>query len=316
MSNLQFIINTVAPVFCIVALGYFLKKAGLITPRFITLSSKIVFSVSLPVLIFLEVSEIDLKEVFDLKVVIFVYLGYLILFGLVWLLSLPLAQEGRDRGVFIQGAVRSNFAIIGLALIANLFGKEGLAAGSLLLGFVVPLFNILSVVALTVPKHRNTAIAWGNIGLEILKNPLIIAVVVAIPFSLVNIQLNSLVKTTADYVASIALPLALLGIGGSLRIREISSASAIAVAAAVLKLIFFPVIFTAAAYLIGIRDIELGVIFILTASPTAIASFIMAEAMDCNGKLAGHIVLISTLGSIFTITFGLFLLMSWGFLPA
>jgi len=316
MGDIQFILDTVAPVFCIIALGYFLRKVGLITPQFITLSSKIVFSVSLPVLIFLEVSEIDLQEVFDLKVILFVYLGYLILFGLVWLISLPLAREGRDRGVFIQGAFRSNFAIIGLAIIANLFGKEGLASGSLLLGFLVPVFNVLSVVALTVPKHTGRIISWGKIGLEILKNPLIIAVIVALPFSLIHLQLNSLVKTTADYVASIALPLALLGIGGSLRIRDIPSASGLAVTAALLKLIFFPVIFTTAAYLIGIRDVELGVVFILTASPTAIASFIMAEAMDCNGKLAGHIVLISTLGSILTITFGLFLLMSWGLLPA
>ena len=314
MQNLILIFGLVFPVFLIIALGYFLKRLGTINDSFISLSTKIVFNVSLPALIFTEVSKVSLGEVFDIKMIVFVYSGIIISFIVIWLISIPLLKDGKDRGAFIQGSFRSNFAIIGLALISNIFGSEKLGKASLLLAFIVPLFNILSVIALMVPIRKERQLNAAKALLEIIKNPLIIAVILAAPFSYYRWELPTVITTTVDYLAALSLPLALIGIGGFMNFEGIKKASFTAILSAVFKLVLIPLAACVIAYELNFPAGDMGIIFIFFGCPTAIVSFIMAEAMGSNGKLAGNIVLMTTLGSIITITTGLFILKQNGLL--
>lgn len=311
MQNIIIIADSVAPVFLIVALGIFLRQIKLINDDFIGLASRLVFSISLPALVFSELSNFDLSKSFDINEIIFLYIATIISYLLVWFFTIPFLKDGRDRSAFIQGAFRGNFAIIGFALIENLFGKEGLGKASIVLAFILPLYNVLAVIALTVPMKKEKGLDISKTFLEIIKNPLILAVIIALPFSIFKIHMINLVSKSIDYIASLALPLALICIGGSLNIKEIKEASVKAFSASAYKIVFIPLVFTYAAYLTGFRGEMLGIIFFLFSSPTAIASFIMAEAMGSNGKLAGNIILISTLSSVVTITAGLVILKSF-----
>ena len=307
MQNLIFSLTLVAPVFLIVALGYFLKRIGIINENFVSVSSKIVFTISLPALIFLEISSIQLEEILNVGQITFVYAGTLITFGTVWFIAGFFTKDGKDKASFIQGSFRGNFAIVGLAIIVNYYGIENLGKASLVLAFTIPLYNVLSVIALTVPlkeKERH----YSKTLFEIVKNPLILAVVAAIPFSYFGISIPEVLHTTGSYLSALALPLALIGIGGFLNFSDITRESSLTVISTILKLIIFPAAMTFAAYLLGFYGIDLGIIFILFACPTAIASFIMAEAMGANSKLAGNILLLTTLASVITITLGLFIL--------
>jgi malonate transporter and related proteins len=307
LQNLIFSLTLVAPVFLIVALGYFLKRIGIINENFVSVSSKIVFSISLPALIFLEVSSIHLEEILNFGLIGFVYAGTLLSFFAVWFSAGYFTKNGKDKASFIQGSFRGNFAIVGLAIIVNYYGIENLGKASLVLAFTIPLYNVLSVIALTVPlkekEHHYTKTL-----LEIFKNPLILAVITAMPFSYFGIALPEVLKTTGNYLAALALPLALVGIGGFLNFHDITKESSLTIVSTVLKLVVFPLVMTAAAYFLNFRGIDLGIIFILFACPTAIASFIMAEAMGANSRLAGNILLLTTLASVVTITLGLFIL--------
>lgn len=308
MQNLIIVAGLVAPVFLIVALGFFLKKVGLINDNFVRLSSRIVFTVSLPALIFTEISKTDLSAILNLDLIGFAYAGTLVTFFAVWLISIPSVKTATDRTVFIQGSFRGNFAVIGLALIANVYGINSLGKASLLLAFTIPIYNTLSVIALTVPLRKERKMNIRSTVFEILRNPLVLAVILSIPFSYFKIRLPFIVNTTIDYLAVLALPLALLGIGGFMDFKEIKKGFTLSVYSTILKLIVFPVIMTYGAYLFGFRGYDLGLLFILFACPTAIASFIMAEAMGSNSKLAANILLMTTLASLFTITLGLFVL--------
>jgi predicted permease len=308
MENLLFTANIVVPVFIIVALGYILRKKNLINDNFVSLSSRIVFNVSLPVLIFVEIAKINLDVILDFKLILFVYIGTLISFILIWVFSIPFIKEGKDQSVFLQGSFRGNFAIVGLALIANLYGPEKLGKASLVLAFTVPLYNVLAVIALTVPVRKEKNMDMKKTLWEILKNPLILGVLFALPFSYFKIHINDLILTTANYVAALALPLALLGIGGFLNFDDVKEGFRLTGISTIIKLIIIPLAATVAAYNLGFIGDNLGIIFILFGCPTAIASFIMAEAMGVNSKLAGNILLVTTIFSIFTIGFGLFIL--------
>ena len=307
MQNLIFSLTLVAPVFLIVALGYFLKRIGVINENFVSVSSKIVFTISLPALIFIEVSSIHLEEILNVNLILFVYAGTLVTFTAVWITADFFTRAGKDKASFIQGSFRGNFAIVGLAIIVNYYGIDNLGKASLVLAFTIPLYNILSVIALTVPLKEKEH-KYSNTFFEILKNPLIIAVFAAIPFSYFGIIIPGFLKTSIGYLSALALPLALVGIGGFLSFSDITKESSLTVISTILKLLVFPAIMTFAAYLLDFRGIDLGIIFILFACPTAIASFIMAEAMGANSRLAGNILLLTTLVSVITITLGLFIL--------
>ncbi|HVO72610.1 MAG TPA: AEC family transporter [Ignavibacteriaceae bacterium] len=312
MENLIFIINLVAPVFIIVALGFILKTIGLINENFVNLSSKIVFTVSLPALIFVEIYSIDLKKIFDLELIVFVYAGTLLSFFLSWAAALPFIPPGKDRGVFIQGSFRGNFAIVGLALIANVLGAAHLGKASLLVAAVIPLYNVLSVIVLTTSLRSEKHVNFRSTFFEILKNPLILAVVAAVVFSVFKIPVPHPALKTIEYLSALSLPLALIGIGGFMSFSGLKKDSAIVVYSTFIKLVLIPLLAVYIAYFYGFRGENLGIIFILFACPTAVASFIMAEAMGLNGKLAGNILLLTTFGSVLTITLGLFILKEFG----
>jgi predicted permease len=308
VQNLIVVAGLVAPVFLIVALGYFLKKLGMINDDFVKKSSLIVFSVSLPALIFNEISKTDFSQIFNLTLIGYAYAGTLITFLFAWIISIPFVKTATDKTVFIQGSFRGNFAIIGLALISNVYGIDNLGKASLLLAFTIPIYNTLAVIALTVPLKEERKMNVNRTLIEIIRNPLVLAVLISIPFSYFKIELPFIIDRTITYLAALSLPLALLGIGGFMNFSEVKKGLRFSLYSTALKLVVFPLIMTYGAFLFGFRGYDLGILFILFACPTAISSFIMAEAMGSNSKLAANILLMTTLVSLLTITLGLFIL--------
>ena len=309
MANTIFIINTVSPIFLIVILGWALRKIGVIHEEFIRQSTKFVFNVTLPVLIFMKLAIVDFSTIFDGKIIVLVYSCIFIVFLLSWLLAKIFITKGKGRGVFIQGGFRPNNVIIGLALIMNIFGEDAVSRTVMILTFLIPLDNILSVVALTISDRQDKrSEALYEMVKSIALNPVIIAAIVAIIISLLQVPLPRVIINTGNYLAAITLPLALIGVGGTLRIKHLRNTSLITLGASVVKLLVAPLVATVIGYFIGYTGTDLGIIFILFACPTAIVSYILADAMTPHGELAGNIVLTTTLASSITISIGLMIL--------
>ena len=64
----------------------------------------------------------------------------------------------------------------------------------------------------------------------------------------------------------------------------------------------------AGAVLLGFTDAELIAITLMTAAPVALASYAMASSMGGNGRLAGELVVLTTVLACFTIPVWLFIL--------
>ncbi len=309
-DNIVFTANIVAPVFLIIAVGYLAKKRKIINEIFVDVTSKFVFQISLPIFIFLEISTLDLSQVFNIDQITFISSATFITYLFIWVGTIPFIKNPEDKSAFIQGAFRGNYAIVGLALISNLFGDDALGKATLLLAFLLPIYNVLAVIVLIVPKHQGK-INFISMLREILLNPLILAVIFALPFSYYKLKLPEIFITTGNYFADLALPLALVGIGGSLNIENLKRASTLAFSSSIIKIVVLPFIITFLAIFLGYRNDDLGIMFIVFACPTAIASFVMADVMGANSKLAGNIIMITTLGSVFTIAIGILLLKSF-----
>jgi len=309
MTNTLFIINTVSPIFLIVVIGWTLRKIGVIQENFIKQSIKFVFNVTLPILIFLKLAVADFSLIFDSGIIVLVYVCMFIVFILGWLLARIFIKKGNGRGVFIQGGFWPNNVIIGLALIMNVFGEDAVSKMVMILVFLIPLDYMLSVVALTISdRHDKMGKAMSEMIKTIALNPVIITAVAAIVFSLVRVPIPNVMIDTGNYIAAITLPLALIGVGGTMKIKHLQNTSFITLGALIMKLLVSPLIATTMGYLIGYTGIDLGIIFIIFACPTAIMSFVLADSMTPHGELAGNIVLTTTLVSAITIPVGLMIL--------
>ena len=156
-DNIVFTANIVAPVFLIIAVGFIARKGKVINEVFVDVTSKFVFQISLPVFIFLKISVLDLSQVFELSQIAYIYAGTTITYLLIWLGTIPYIKNPADKSSFIQGAFRGNYAIVGLALISNLFGHDALGKATIILAFLLPLYNVLAVIVLTIPlRARKT----------------------------------------------------------------------------------------------------------------------------------------------------------------
>ncbi|GAA0695076.1 AEC family transporter [Marinobacterium maritimum] len=308
LQTLGYTANIVAPIFFILFLGYLLRRSQLIDDAFVATGSKLVFVITLPALVFMSIARMDFHAVFNPQQLGYVLVGILLSFGLIWWLAARWIKAPEDLGVFVQGAFRSNYGIIGLAVSFNLFGDAGLAQASLLLALVIPLFNVLSILCLSIPMQRSESMKLSTTLLEILKNPLILAVLFALPVSWYGVQLPEVVAKTGTYFANLTLPLALLTIGASLNLKSLHDTSAQAFWATALKLVILPVILTFGAWLYGFDGEDLAILMVLFGCPTAAASFVMARAMGGNAQLAANIVLTTTLGSVLTLSAGIYLL--------
>lgn len=312
MENIGLTVNIVVPVFLIVFIGFFLKLKNIINENFNLVASKIVFNVTLPALIFKEVVLTHYSGIFNAYQIVVVCCGLVASFVLTWLISMLFCHNGKDQGAFIQGGFRSNFAIIGFALLANAYGTAALANAAILLAFIMPLFNLLSVIALIVPMHQEQALDLKKTFRQLLTNPLIIAAMLAIPFSYVKIQFHPIIGKTVDTLAGLTLPLALLSIGGSLRFSSVRADLKLSLLASTIKIVLIPLLFVYLFVRLGFKGVELTTMYFLFGGPTAIVSYIMAEALGSNSQLAGNIILISTLGSVITLSLGVFILKSAG----
>lgn len=312
IENVIFTANIVAPVFLIIAVGVFAKQIKIINDVFVDVTSKFVFQISLPAFVFLKIIDLDLSQVLELQQIVYIYIGTIITYLIIWFGSTPFIKNPKDKSAFIQGAFRGNYAIIGLALISNLFGNDALGKATIILAFLLPLYNVLAVIVLTIPLKTDEKSILKSAFWDILLNPLILAVIFGLPFSIFEIKLPELFITTGNFLADLALPLALVGIGGSLNLENLKRASNLAVSSSVIKIVLLPLILTTGAYFLGYEKVDLGIMFIVFAAPTAIASFVMADVMGANSKLAGNIIMISTLGSVFTISIGILILKSFG----
>jgi malate permease and related proteins len=302
-------LNITAPVFAMLFMGLLLKRIGWIDDGFIKVASELVFNVTMPCLLFLGIIHANLNEALQIGVMVYFAIATVISFGLIWLWArwhCPVA----DRGIYVQGAFRGNNGIIGLALAASMYGDYGIAVGSILAAVLIVLYNSLSSVVLAYysPSMKSDPL---SLAVGVVRNPLILGVVAAIPFAVWQIPLPGWLDQSAQYLAHMTLPLALICIGGTLSLSALRAGSHLAISASLVKMVALPLVATLGAWACGFRGADLGILFLYFGAPTASVSYVMARAANGNYRLAATIVVITTIAAIVTTNVGIFLL-HWG----
>ncbi|MCP5277799.1 MAG: AEC family transporter [Thiobacillus sp.] len=312
LNILSFAFSVTGPIFVVLMLGIALARVGLITDAFVDAGTRLVFNVTLPSLLFISISKTNLGQTAIIALIGYGLAGTLAVYLLLEVLARYLVRPGTDRGVVVQGAFRSNMAIVGLAYCVNAYGEAGLAAASLYLGFVTILLNILSVITLNRSLDRHGS--WRDTLRSIVRNPLIISILLALPVAWTHLSLPAVLLKTGEYFAQMTLPLALLCTGASLSLAHLRQEPRNALYATLGKLLLVPALLTGGGFFLGFRGMDLGILFLLSSSPTAAASYVMARAMGGNAGLAANIIVLTTLGSILITSLGIMLLRGQGWM--
>ena len=309
LALIQQTLAVTAPVFAMLFLGVLLKRLGWIDTAFVNTASSLVFKATLPALLFLAILRADLGAALQPGLLIYFTLATVAGFLLAWGWAIWRCPHA-DRGVYVQGAFRGNNGIVGLALATSLYGDFGLSLGGVLAGLVILCYNALSALVLALYSPSSKTDPW-SIAKSILGNPLVLAVLAAIPFAYWRIPLPGWLLTSAGYFAQMSLPLALICIGATLSLASLRESGGTALSASLMKMIWLPALSTLGAWWLGFRGAELGILFLYFASPTAAASFVMAKAVGSNYQLAAAIIVITTLMAVISTNLGLFVL-QWG----
>lgn len=313
MSNLIYSINATLPIFLLIILGKVLKTAKIINDEFTKTADRYVFRIALPALLFSDLTENNVGSSFDGKYVLFCFSVTIFSIAVLWGLTEKFMKNEEQKGAFIQGSYRSSAAILGLAFINNMYDSVGMAP--LMIIGCVPLYNIFAVIILTLkgdnggkkPNMKETFI-------NVMKNPILLSILIALPFALLNLHFPSFVNKAIGSVANTATPLALISIGASFEGKKALKKMKPTLLASFIKLILLAGLFLPLAVFFGYRNQELMALLVMLSSPTTVSSYIMAKNTGNDGILTSSIIVLTTLLSSLTLTLWIFVLKSFGVL--
>jgi len=214
-----------------------------------------------------------------------------------------------QKGVLVQAWFRSNIMIFGVPVIQGMYGEKGLPLLSTLILFAVPLVNILAVIVLE--GYRGNNISIFSLLLSVIKNPLVDAALLGFIFYLFKIEIPQLILSPISSLSKTATPLAFIILGGTIEFESVKKNIKLIIFGSIGKLIVSPLIIILISIALGLRGMYLGCIIASMASPVAVSSFTMAKEMEGDADLAAQIVIISTVLSLISIFFWLFILKSF-----
>lgn len=293
---IDFAFSVIGPVVLLIVFGYGLYKSGLMNDDFVERASRLIFNFALPALLFTTISKSNVDVVSNADMILIGVTSTIGICAVLMLICPYLVTKRSDRGVVIQGAFRSNMGIIGLAYCANAYGDAGLALGSIYLGALTIVYNVVSVGILNFYLDSKTSFLKVLKG--VLSNPIILSIVAALLVSKFNVKLPSILLNSAGYFAQLTLPLALLCTGAALRFSSFKNDAKAAALSILVKCLIYPSVIVMSAIYFNISGITLGVMYLMSIAPTAAASYVMVRKIGGNHQLAAHIIAISTILSV------------------
>ena len=300
MQDILFSLNIVAPVFLVVALGYFLTRIKVWDGDFLKTANKLCFNVFLPIYLFYNIYISDFSKIFDIKLIFFIFVSVTVIF-LFGIFVIPLFIKDRGRcAAIIQALFRGNYALLGVPICQSMFGDAGVAAAAVASAFVIPYFNILATILLSIYSRDNKT-SVKNVVIKILKNPLLIGCVLGMLSALLKIKLPTAIESAMSNIKGLTTPLSLLVLGGDFKFREFASNIKPVIATTAARLLLVPGIVLAIAAYFGFSHESLGVLIAVYATPVAVSSYPMTRQMNGDYELAGQLVVSTTFCSMFTV---------------
>ncbi|HZP58750.1 MAG TPA: AEC family transporter [Opitutaceae bacterium] len=299
------ILRVLAPTFLLIAFGAMLRRSGFVSAEFLREGNRVVYWFGLPALLFNELAAASLSVGGPAKMMFGAMLaataGVIALsYAGARLLRLPAPATG----TFVQGAFRGNLAFVGLPVIYSLpsgLTVNGAPVRTVAVMVIAPMlviYNVAGIVVLLASQIDVRKLSPRYLLQQFLTTPPLLATVAGLAYAATGWAWPEVLHDTFDALAQLALPLALLGIGGALVSTPFGREWHAPLAAALLKTAVGPVLGWLCARWLGLGPLDTKLVMLLLATPTAVISYTKVVELEGSPALASGSIVFSTLLSI------------------
>ncbi len=281
------------PDFALILFGFFLNRLTDWGRNFWSGLEKLIYYVLFPALLFNSIAKTKIDFIAAAPALKAAIATVLIGMALAYLAKWIFKPEEKIFASGFQTAFRFN-SYIGLAVAGRLHGEAGIAAFAIVIGLVVPLCNVGAVWVLA----RNAKVSLVK---ELLQNPLIIATLGGVLFSLLGLPLAEPLQLLISRMGAASLACGLLAVGAALQLKDVGKNARVIAYFTAVKLIAMPIAAIMLARALGVTDIYFDMVVLLAALPTATSAYVMAVRMGGDGNFVAQGVTISTLGGMLAI---------------
>jgi len=311
----QSLLTVAIPFFAIALLGYVAGRSGLVSQPALAGLNGFVYWFALPVLMAVKIGQAPLRQTFDPNFLLAYYGGGLIVL-LLALATCAVVFRDRPAVMVLQGlsAIFGNVGYMGLPVAMAAFGPEAILPAVLAVVGDAGLIVVVAIIAIELDVNRglgaSRAVKTALRG--VLRNPIVAAIAFGMIIALLQIPLPRPVAAFGDLLGGAAAPCAMFALGGSLSDRKLSETAAMGGEVALLcafKLIAHPIaVGLMATYVFPLTPVWTAAAIIQAATPIAATVFVLAQIYGHYVAQSSAAVLLSTAGSIVTISALLFTL--------
>ncbi|GGJ83939.1 AEC family transporter [Pseudomonas matsuisoli] len=286
-------LNAILPIFLLIMLGYGLCRFGVLTPDLAKGVSVVAFKLFLPCVLLTGLATARLDQGFSPGLLLAYFIPAL---GVFVCTSLYMHRRFGMATSLGLCACFSNNVLIGLPLVATLFGDQGLIYTFSVLAF----HSLLLFTFQSLYTSFAGAEAFSMKGfLTNLANPLIVGILIGITINVSGISLPGAVDHVLHWMADAALPCALIVLGANLSTFRLMP-SRLAVGLTVVKLVLMPAAVLLVSVLVGLNPLARAVLIVMAANPAGVNVLAFARTPG-DVKISSSTILVSTAFSIVTL---------------
>ncbi|WMC10468.1 AEC family transporter [Oceanimonas pelagia] len=285
------VIHALGPLFLLILAGVVLRRLHFPDDQFWPGAERFIYFLLFPAMLISTLATADFSQVAFGGMIGLLSILLVLLAALLWL-QRHRSDPASFSSVF-QGALRFN-TYVGLAGAAALYGEAGITAAAVAIAVMVPLVNMLCVLIFVAGDRHGAPGPWRALK-ALTRNPLLLACAAGIALNLSGIGLPGWSRDTLALAGKAALPLGLIAVGVALQPRALRGTGAAFWQACAIKFGLFPLLAAGIGRAINLAPVELGVVVLFSALPTATSSYILARQMGGNAPLMAAIITGQTL---------------------
>ena len=290
------VFEALVPVLLMILLGAGLRRIRFLSADCFEGLNRLAFWVGLPCMLFTEIAGAQVSGGDALRISAVIMAASLLMLLPAYGIGRLLRLKSPSLRAFNQGVFRGNLVYVGLPVVLFALPPDSdvRATAILALAPTIPFFNGLGVLLLLRPEPGSRGRWLASMLGGMARNPLIIACLLGMVALALKVQLPPALHRAVKGVGGIGLPAALLALGASLTWDRVRGHGVAALAAALMKVVLMPVAGFFIARACGVEGVLLTVCLLYLATPTAVASYVMANQMGADADLAAAIIVIGT----------------------
>ena len=304
-------VKAIIPLFILIGMGIYVRWRKMLTDTELQHVNAMVFRVFFFCMMFYNMYTTTIATAFRPRLMAFTVTALFVMLLISGIVVCTVEKDNRSRGAMLQGLFRSNFVLLGLPLVENIFGPEAVAVPTMMIAVVSPIYNIVSIFILESFRGKGR-FSLASSFVTVLQNPMIVGALLGLFFVITGISVPEPLLKPVRQIAYCTSPVALLILGASFRFGTVSEEKRNLAILVLGRLLVIPALVMGTAYYMGFRGVDFVTILCIFATPCAVASFAMAQQLGSNAELAGNGVVVTSAFSSITLFFWVVLFKALG----